>query len=97
MDEHDVQNAITKLREVVPGRPEVYGKTEFSCYRTHKDGSIQNVTVTILDAGINSPANLRYHVHAEADDGATATGNPENSIESALSIVHWGDLDRREA
>ena len=97
LDEHDVQNAITKLREVVPGRPEVYEKTEFSCYRTRKDGSMQNVTVTILDAGINSPANLRYHVHAEADDGAKATGNPENSIETALSIVHWGDLDRREA
>lgn len=96
MDKHDVQNAITKLRDVLPGRPGVYEKIEFSCYRTHKDGSVQNVTVTILDAGINSPANLRYHVHAEADDGATATGNPENSIESALSNVHWGDLDRRE-
>ena len=97
LDKYDVQEAITKLREVVPGRPEVYQKTDFSCCRTRKDGSMQNVTVTILDAGINSPANLRYHVHAEADDGATATGNPENSIESALSNVHWGDLDRRGA
>ena len=96
MDEHDVQKAITKLREFVPGRPEVYEKTEFSCHRTRKDGSMQNLTVTILDAGINSPANLRYHVYAEADDGATATGNPENSIESVLANVHWGDLDRRK-
>ena len=97
MDEHDVQNAAAKLREVVPGRPEVYQKNEFQCYRTRKDGSIQDVTVTILDAGSNSPAGLRYHVHAEADDGAKATGNPGNSIEVVLSTVHWGDLDRRDA
>ena len=97
MDEHDVQNAIKKLREVVPGRPEVYQKTEFQCYRTRKDGSVQDVTVTILDAGMNSPAGLRYHVDGEADDGATATGNPGNTIETVLSTVHWGDLDRREA
>ena len=97
MDEHDVQKAIKKLREVVPGRPEVYQKTEFQCYRTRKDGSVQDVTVTIHDAGMNSPADLRYHVQAEADDGAKATGNPGNSIEVALSIVHWGNLDRSDA
>ena len=97
MDEHDVQKAIKKLREVVPGRPEVYQRTEFRCSRTRKDGSVQDVTVTILDAGLNSPADLRYQVHAEADDGAKATGNPGNSIETVLSTVHWGDLDRRNA
>ena len=94
MDEHDVQTAITKLREVVPGSPEVYQKTEFLCYRTREDGSVQDVTVTILDAGPNSPAGLRYNVSAKAEDGARASGNSENSLDVALLIVHWGDLDR---
>ena len=93
MNDHDVQKTITKLREVITGSPEVYQKTDFLIYRQRKDGFSQGVTVTILDAGLDSPAGTRYHAYAEATDGATASGNPENSIDVALSIVHWGDLD----
>ena len=93
MDEHDVQTAITKLREVVPGSPEVYQKIEFLCYRTREDGSVQDVTVTILDAGPNSPAGLRYNVSAKAEDGARAFKTIRMSAASrrhSSSVSLWG-------
>jgi hypothetical protein len=64
----------------------------FECYRNRKDGSTQKVNVRILDYGPGSHA--RYTVVAVADDGAAATGNPGETIQVALAMVHWGDLDK---
>jgi len=46
--------------------------------------------VEIRDAGEDSTA--RYHVIATAGD-KQVSGNANASLESALAIVHWWDLD----
>ena len=75
------------------GAFEVYHRTEYTLYRERKGGGVQEVLVEILDAG-PSKQHTRYHVHARSENGATATGNPAESIEVALAIVHWGNLDK---
>jgi hypothetical protein len=69
-------------------RAEIYHRTEFLCYK-----SAEEVIVTILDAGPDCDHG-RYHVEAVSESGRKATGNPENDLEAALALVHWGDLDR---
>ena len=71
---------------------EVYRKICFEGYRNAKNGTVQTVSVEILDAG---PAvEQRYHCIATSEDGETATGNPAATIDEVLAIVHWQDLDR---
>ena len=55
-------------------------------------GSSFAVTITVWDAGPGAGI-YRYSVEARADGGRVATGNPERTIEAALSLVHWQDLD----
>jgi hypothetical protein len=84
---------IEKLKEV-DGAHEVYHViSRFTLLRRTDDGNNQEVTVEILDAGPNANQNLRYHCMAKADDGRSATGNPDSSIEFALMNVHWEHLD----
>ena len=63
----------------------------FRFYRTDKDGNPQEVTLDILDAGPERQA--RYTCLAKTNDGKTALGNLETSIEYALTTVHWEELD----
>ena len=65
---------------------------EFEAYRHTKSGEDQKVTVRILDAGPDEGMN-RYTVDAESEDGKRATGNAYDTIDMALSGVHWQDLD----
>lgn len=90
MSEAEIINHLKK----VSGFLEVYHKTSFECSRKAKDGSEQEVLVEILDAGpdVEKPQ-LRYQCVATTKDGKIATGNPADSIDVALSIVHWHDLD----
>jgi hypothetical protein len=83
---------INRLKKAT-GAFEVYHKTSFQCFRTAKDGSVQDVTVEIWDGGPDIDPNLRYTCIAKTTDGRSATGNPDYSIEAVLSTVHWGDLD----
>lgn len=84
---------IGKLAQV-NGVFEVYHViSTFKFYRKNKAGGVQEVTVQILDAGPESKEHMQYHCFAKADDGRTATGNPDLSIERALSNVHWEHLD----
>lgn len=71
---------------------EVYHKTSFKCYKDNDDGSSQQVDIDIFDAG-SEKGNLRYSIEARAENGNFATGNPASSIDEALDIVHWGDLN----
>jgi hypothetical protein len=73
---------------------EIYHVTTFRCYRRSRETSMQEVIVEILDMGPNAQADLRYSCHASTEDGRFATGNPGKTIDEALAIVHWGDLDR---
>jgi hypothetical protein len=89
----DPTNIIESLKSVGIGFSEVYQVHAFECYRTRDDGQMQTVQVRILDAGL-SAKQPRYRCYAKAGDGRNATGNPGDSIEAALAVVHWGDLDR---
>ena len=73
---------------------EAYHVSTFKLFRTSKDEHDQKVNVQIFDAGEEVNKHLRYYCVAESDDGRTALGNTAESIGEALSIVHWGDLDR---
>jgi hypothetical protein len=72
---------------------EAYHRTEYTLYRERKTGEMQEVRVVILDAG-PAAGQLRYHATATDEDGRSATGNPADSAETALAIMHWGNLDR---
>ena len=72
---------------------EIYHKTSFWGYRRNAKGEVQEVSVDILDMG-SEAGDARYSCVAKTDDGKTATGNPASSIDVAISIVHWYDLDK---
>ena len=65
--------------------------TELHGRRHRKDGTDMAVIVKIRDYGADSPS--RYYCVAEDEDGRIATGNPEKSIDTALALVHWSELD----
>jgi len=88
----EIVNKLTQLRG--PGFLEVYEEHTFRCYRHDKNGNLQRVTLTVLDAGPTSDSDLRYHVLAATAEGHVASGSPDATLDAALAIVHWGDLDR---
>jgi len=89
MNNHEI---ISRLQTVTDSY-EVHHKTSFQCFRRAKDGSNQDVTIEIRDAGPDANPNLRYSCVARATDGRSATGNPDFSIDAVLTYVHWWDLD----
>ena len=93
MNDRDTQTVLDRVRDYVGGG--VYRKIEFVSYRETQDGRDQEIAITILDAGPNSPARLRYQCKARSDDGKHASGNPSESLETALTMVRWGELDPR--
>jgi hypothetical protein len=76
----------------LPGMIGVQMLRTYQCQRTTKSGETQNVTIQVEDAGPDAVNSLRYSVIATAD-AKQASGNPDRSIEAALSAVHWWDLD----
>lgn len=62
--------------------------------RTDSDGATRYVTVQIWDRGPAAPTNLRYTVVARDEEGREATGNPADELRTALTTVHWNDLDK---
>jgi hypothetical protein len=88
------EEEIVENLKKVDGASEVYHVvSRFVLLRKTNDDNDQEVTVEILDAGPHANQNLRYHCMAKADDGRTATGNPDSSIELALMNMHWEHLD----
>lgn len=81
---------ITEIKKVT-GIFEVHHKTVFECYRKTKSGGTQEVTVEISDMG-EDEGTRRYSCVATSE-GKVAKGNAERSVELALSVVHWQDLD----
>jgi hypothetical protein len=88
----EIVNKLTQLRG--PGFLEVFEEHTFRCYRRDKDGNLQKVTLTVLDAGPNGDSDLRYQVLATTAEGYVASGNPDATLDAALAIVHWENLDR---
>lgn len=67
-----------------PGLSEVARKISFQGTR---------VTVDIFDRGEHA-GELRYSVVATSNGGRPVTGNPHPKLETALSGVHWSELDK---
>ena len=85
---------IIAFLSTLHGFKEVYSLRQFLCYREAKSGHMQEVAVQIWDAGPFMDKGMRYHCYAKTDDGKSATGNPADTIHTAMSLVHWGNLDR---
>ncbi len=67
--------------------------SRFTLHRHAGENKVQTITVEVLDAGSAVRTDMRYHVFAQSDDGRTAGGNPDSTIEAALDNVHWEHLD----
>jgi hypothetical protein len=89
MNEEDVMKQLKKEARFF----EIYHKTSFLGYRKNAKGEDQEVAVDILDMG-SGTGDSRYSCIATTKDGKMATGNPASSIDVAISIVHWYDLDK---
>jgi hypothetical protein len=89
-------DAVRKLLGDLPGlrMSDIHHVTSFRCYRRTSDDEMQTLIVEIHDAGPDVTPELRYSCMALTEDGRFATGNPGRSIEEALAIVHWGELDQ---
>lgn len=83
------------------GVAELYHVSIFKGYRQSQRGEIHPVTIEIWDAGPNPempnaarPSDHRYFVKAKDEaTGATATGKPAPTVEQALDITNWAELD----
>lgn len=86
------ENIIEKLKQL-DGVSEAYQVVfTFKIIRKAKSRHTQEVTIKILDGG--SKLEDRYFCRATSNDGTTATGNPQTSIEYAMLHTHWNDLDK---
>lgn len=65
----------------------------FEGYRTNKKGERQEVRIKVGDMGKSSNPNSRYYCVAESEDRKEATGNNCPTIEEAIAVVHWNELD----
>jgi hypothetical protein len=95
----DLWQVIRKLKSPPTGIFEASQKITFHCYRHMKDGSNRQVEVTIFDGGEDAE-NSRYLAEAHLMDergqrtekGCSGNGGP--TIEQAIAVMHWGDLDK---
>jgi hypothetical protein len=71
---------------------EISHKTSFVGYRKTEQGGAYRVSIDILDAG-EGAGNIRYHCVPTREDGKIAAGNEASSIEDAIRLVHWWELD----
>jgi hypothetical protein len=56
--------------------------------------NVQQVTIEIFDRGVDPKYHqIRFRCVATTDDGKTAAGKPAATLEEALIIVHWQELD----
>ena len=62
-------------------------RTEFMAYAAGRE-----IAITIFDGGGHRDPLNRYYVRATAEDGREASGNPADTVETALQIVHWNEI-----
>jgi hypothetical protein len=89
--EHEVGYMI-EMRKKFGNIFEAYRITTYECWRNNKKNEPQEIVIKIFDAG---PANHHTRFQVVATDKATgqsATGNASENLNTALAIVHWGEL-----
>jgi hypothetical protein len=90
----DIENTIAKLKGLKGAKIfEAYHCTTIRAYRKRRDGVSQELTIEILDAGPDVGSANRYSCTVSAANGKKAIGNAAESIDAALDVVHWVDLD----
>jgi len=85
-------NATIEHLKKLPGVFEAYHVSMFTCYREAEDGSDEEITVEVLDAGEGAGPS-RYSAIARPEDGGVAHGDPAQTVEEALSNVRWAELE----
>ena len=73
---------------------EISSVTTYQGIREKKDGSKPEIEVKIYDSGPGA-GETRYFIEARELENPviSATGNPAAEIDTALSTLHWFDLD----
>ncbi len=87
----DIREAIEGLKRH-GGFFEVYEVHTFTGYRETGGDFPQTVHVKILDAGPGA-GNARYAVEASTEVGKVTRGNEAESIDVALAITRFSELD----
>ena len=88
--EHE-SRALNCLKKMA-GIFEASRTTTYTCSRKTRAGTVQEVRVDILDAGPDNP-DARYRVVALSETGKRASGKAGHSIEVAVGMVPWWNLD----
>jgi hypothetical protein len=73
---------------------EAYHVTTFTGYRKAANGEDRKVSIEILDAGAHDREHRYTATVTDVENGRHATGNGAGSVDQALAIIHWQDLDR---
>ena len=67
--------------------------TLFEGVRQSKEGEHQRVTIKISDNGeLGSP--IRFSCSATTSEGKSAAASSAPSLDQAIALTHWDDLDR---
>ncbi len=85
-------NEIRRLLESDGHMEDVAEVRVFEGSRKNSKGKSVDVTVKILDMGPSNPR-YRYDCVAVSETGVEARGNGGASLDEAISIVHWNQLD----
>jgi hypothetical protein len=87
-------NNVSKTLELLSDATDLHGLSQVTLVHGYLDG-VGKVEVEIHDSGEND--DRRYAIYAKTldlDVQKTATGNPEPDLDTAIALVHWGDLKR---
>jgi hypothetical protein len=90
MDSEDAL-ALKVLSKIVDGHPSYLIRT-YEAHRVSKDGTDHMITVKVTDRGPEEEYD-RYDCEAFSDNGKSASGNSARTIDEALAVVHWYELD----
>ena len=87
----DIREAIKGLEEN-GNLLEVREVRYFEGYRDTASGSRQTIHVKIFDGGPGA-GDIRYSCEATSENGKVTRGNEAESIDTALAITRWNELD----
>lgn len=87
-------NNVAKTLELIGNATGMHGLSQVTIVHGYLD-EVGKVEIEIHDAGEND--DRRYSIWAKTVDldvQKTATGNSEPELDTAIALVHWGDLKR---
>ena len=82
---------LAQVKEAA-GLDEAYHITTFRGYRPTKGAGAALTTVEVWDRGPHAGTS-RFTVLAHDELGRSATGDPQTTLDRAMTAVQWSDLD----